>query len=80
MILLPPIYLNIPYLPLSNPYLTPTYNPTTLDQFFVKANFSFSPYKDNLIPCQDAGLEFKTGDILHILNKSDNNWWQVNVV
>ena len=33
--------------------------------------------KDNLIPCRDAGLSFKQGEILQVVNMDDGNWWQV---
>ncbi|TRY75350.1 hypothetical protein TCAL_01639 [Tigriopus californicus] len=42
----------------------------------VRALFDYDPYQDNLIPCPEAGLEFKFGDILGILNQDDPNWWQ----
>ena len=30
-----------------------------------------------MIPCQDAGLSFKNGDVLQIVEQDDPNWWQV---
>jgi len=45
-------------------------------QIFVRALFDYDPSSDDLIPCQEAGLAFSTGDILHILAKDDHNWWQ----
>jgi len=30
-----------------------------------------------LTPCKEAGLAFSKGDILHVVNKEDPNWWQV---
>uniref|UniRef100_A0A4W3GU90 Uncharacterized protein n=1 Tax=Callorhinchus milii TaxID=7868 RepID=A0A4W3GU90_CALMI len=35
--------------------------------------------EDDLIPCKEAGLKFKTGDILRIISKDDPNWWQGSV-
>ncbi|KAG8230167.1 hypothetical protein J437_LFUL006099 [Ladona fulva] len=32
--------------------------------------------EDDLIPCAQAGIAFKTGDILQIISKDDHNWWQ----
>ena len=29
-----------------------------------------------MIPCKEAGLEFQKGDILHIVDMEDRNWWQ----
>lgn len=42
----------------------------------VKALFDYNPREDPLIPCQDAGLQFKKGDILHIVSQDDPLWWQ----
>lgn len=43
---------------------------------FVKALFDFSPEEDNAIPCKEAGLAFKKGDILQIMSQEDATWWQ----
>ncbi|XP_019391863.1 PREDICTED: 55 kDa erythrocyte membrane protein [Crocodylus porosus] len=48
-------------------------------QMFMRAQFDYDPKKDNLIPCKEAGLKFKTGDIIQIINKDDSNWWQGRV-
>ncbi|XP_056393901.1 55 kDa erythrocyte membrane protein isoform X3 [Hyla sarda] len=45
-------------------------------QMFVRALFDYDPLSDPLIPCREAGLRFRTGDILQIINKDDSNWWQ----
>lgn len=29
-----------------------------------------------MIPCAQAGIAFKTGDILQIISKDDHHWWQ----
>lgn len=29
-----------------------------------------------MIPCAQAGIAFKTGDILQIISKDDHYWWQ----
>ncbi|XP_061188149.1 MAGUK p55 subfamily member 7-like [Saccostrea echinata] len=42
----------------------------------VKALFSYDRHEDTLIPCQNAGLSFKRGDILHIVSQEDPLWWQ----
>ncbi|XP_061572666.1 MAGUK p55 subfamily member 6a [Cololabis saira] len=49
-------------------------------QVFVKPYFNYNPTADNLIPCKDAGLAFSKGDILHVVNKEDPNWWQARKV
>ncbi|XP_068104197.1 55 kDa erythrocyte membrane protein [Hyperolius riggenbachi] len=45
-------------------------------QMFVRALFDYDPLTDPLIPCREAGLRFRTGDVLQIINKDDSNWWQ----
>ncbi|CAL8237801.1 unnamed protein product, partial [Merluccius merluccius] len=45
-------------------------------QVFLKPHFNYNPATDNLIPCREAGLAFSRGDILHVVNKEDPNWWQ----
>ncbi|XP_034638087.1 55 kDa erythrocyte membrane protein isoform X2 [Trachemys scripta elegans] len=46
---------------------------------FMRAQFDYDPKMDSLIPCKEAGLKFKTGDIIQIINKDDSNWWQGRV-
>ncbi|KAM7160372.1 55 kDa erythrocyte membrane protein isoform 1-T1 [Macrochelys suwanniensis] len=48
-------------------------------QMFMRAQFNYDPKMDSLIPCKEAGLKFKTGDIIQIINKDDSNWWQGRV-
>uniref|UniRef100_A0A3P8Y3H8 Membrane protein, palmitoylated 2b (MAGUK p55 subfamily member 2) n=1 Tax=Esox lucius TaxID=8010 RepID=A0A3P8Y3H8_ESOLU len=45
-------------------------------QAYVKCHFDYDPSHDNLIPCKEAGLCFRKGDILQIFNQEDLNWWQ----
>jgi hypothetical protein len=35
----------------------------------VKAHFDYEPENDPYIPCKEAGLGFKTGEILHIVSQ-----------
>ncbi|KAJ0061823.1 hypothetical protein NL108_012482, partial [Boleophthalmus pectinirostris] len=46
---------------------------------YMRAQFDYDPSKDDLIPCKEAGLKFRTGDVIHIINKQDPNWWQGRV-
>ncbi|XP_033836355.1 MAGUK p55 subfamily member 6a [Periophthalmus magnuspinnatus] len=45
-------------------------------QAFLKPHFNYNPATDNLIPCKEAGLAFSKGEILHVVNREDANWWQ----
>jgi hypothetical protein len=48
-----------------------------LTEVYLRAHFDFNPRQDRLIPSQDAGLGFRRGDILMVLNQEDSFWWQV---
>uniref|UniRef100_A0A087X4E5 Discs, large homolog 2 (Drosophila) n=1 Tax=Poecilia formosa TaxID=48698 RepID=A0A087X4E5_POEFO len=41
---------------------------------YVRALFDYEKSKDSGLPSQ--GLSFKYGDILHVTNASDDEWWQ----
>ncbi|XP_077361866.1 discs large homolog 1-like protein isoform X1 [Festucalex cinctus] len=41
---------------------------------YVRALFDYERARDSGLPSQ--GLNFKFGDILHVLNASDDEWWQ----
>ncbi|XP_061917675.1 peripheral plasma membrane protein CASK isoform X15 [Entelurus aequoreus] len=45
-------------------------------QIYVRAQFEYDPSKDELIPCKEAGVRFRVGDIIQIISKDDHNWWQ----
>ncbi|XP_018332051.1 peripheral plasma membrane protein CASK isoform X2 [Agrilus planipennis] len=45
-------------------------------EIFVRAQFDYDPLEDDLIPCAQAGIAFRTGDILQIISKDDHHWWQ----
>ncbi|XP_066531225.1 MAGUK p55 subfamily member 6b isoform X2 [Hoplias malabaricus] len=47
-------------------------------QVYVQPHFDYNPANDNLIPCKEAGMAFKRGDILQIVNREDPNWWQAS--
>ncbi|KAK7886235.1 hypothetical protein WMY93_025856 [Mugilogobius chulae] len=49
-------------------------------QVFLKPHFNYNPATDNLIPCKEAGLAFSKGEILHVVNREDANWWQARKV
>ncbi|KAM3964134.1 MAGUK family member discs large 1 isoform 1-T1 [Aphomia sociella] len=41
---------------------------------YVRALFDYDPVKDDGLPSR--GLPFRYGDILHVTNASDDEWWQ----
>jgi len=41
---------------------------------YVRALFDYDPHKDDGLPSR--GLGFNYGDILHVTNASDDEWWQ----
>ncbi|XP_054838992.1 disks large homolog 1 isoform X3 [Eublepharis macularius] len=45
---------------------------------YVRALFDYDKTKDSGLPSQ--GLNFRFGDILHVLNASDDEWWQARLV
>ncbi|KAM9482584.1 calcium/calmodulin-dependent serine protein kinase b isoform 3-T3 [Clarias gariepinus] len=49
---------------------------STRHKIFVRAQFEYDPAKDDLIPCKEAGIRFRVGDIIQIISKDDHNWWQ----
>lgn len=58
--------------------IEPGYQETAgVTEQFVRAHFDYNPRQDRLIPSQDAGMPFRRGDIIKILNQEDNFWWQV---
>lgn len=42
----------------------------------LRALFDYNPLQDPLIPCKEVGIAFSTGDVLHVVNMDDANWWQ----
>uniref|UniRef100_A0A8D2ZIN7 Membrane protein, palmitoylated 4-like n=1 Tax=Scophthalmus maximus TaxID=52904 RepID=A0A8D2ZIN7_SCOMX len=51
----------------------PVHNQTML---YVRAMADYSPQQDPTIPCADAGMSFRKGDILEIVDQTDALWWQ----
>jgi len=42
----------------------------------LKAHIDYDPEEDPFVPCRDLGISFIKGDILHVINQQDANWWQ----
>ncbi|XP_077369259.1 MAGUK p55 subfamily member 4 isoform X2 [Festucalex cinctus] len=51
----------------------PIHNHTML---YVRAMVDYNPYQDPAIPCTDAGVSFRKGDVLEIVDQTDALWWQ----
>lgn len=45
---------------------------------YVRALFDYDPTKDSGLPSR--GLAFRYGDILHVTNASDDEWWQAKLL
>lgn len=41
-----------------------------LQQIFVRAQFDYDPLDDELIPCAQAGIAFRVGDILQVRRRN----------
>nr|XP_009304860.1 MAGUK p55 subfamily member 7 isoform X4 [Danio rerio]Q6P0D7.1 RecName: Full=MAGUK p55 subfamily member 7; AltName: Full=Protein humpback [Danio rerio]AAH65660.1 Membrane protein, palmitoylated 7 (MAGUK p55 subfamily member 7) [Danio rerio] len=48
-------------------------------KMFIKALFDYNPAEDKAIPCKEAGLGFKKGDILQVMSQDDATWWQAKL-
>lgn len=54
------------------------YQINNYELFSSRALFDYDKTKDSGLPSQ--GLNFKFGDILHVINASDDEWWQARQV
>ncbi|XP_046716166.1 MAGUK p55 subfamily member 4 isoform X2 [Silurus meridionalis] len=43
---------------------------------FVRAMVDYNPHQDPGIPCVDAGMTFRKGNLLEIVDQTDALWWQ----
>uniref|UniRef100_A0A3Q3EM43 MAGUK p55 scaffold protein 4, like n=1 Tax=Labrus bergylta TaxID=56723 RepID=A0A3Q3EM43_9LABR len=50
--------------------------PITERPLYVRAMVDYSPQQDPAIPCADAGMSFRKGDVLEIVDQTDALWWQ----
>ncbi|KAG1685109.1 MAGUK p55 subfamily member 5 [Nymphon striatum] len=55
-------------------YLSPKSTFPTDDIY--PAHFDYEPDDDLYNPCRELGISFQKGDILHVINQDDANWWQ----
>lgn len=61
---------------LINPSPEQRIQPVEQPVMHIRAHFSYDPEEDHYIPCRELGMSFVKGDILHVLNQDDPNWWQ----
>ncbi|XP_074601259.1 MAGUK p55 family member stardust [Brevipalpus obovatus] len=54
----------------------PHKNARNVHMVYLKALFDYDPEDDVYIPCRELGICFARGDILHVIDQSDSNWWQ----
>uniref|UniRef100_A0A667Z333 Membrane protein, palmitoylated 7b (MAGUK p55 subfamily member 7) n=1 Tax=Myripristis murdjan TaxID=586833 RepID=A0A667Z333_9TELE len=45
-------------------------------KLFVRTLFDYDPKDDPTIPCKEAALAFKRGDVIQIVSKEEDTWWQ----
>ncbi|KAL6104160.1 uncharacterized protein ACO6RY_13940 [Pungitius sinensis] len=45
-------------------------------KLFVRALFDYDPNDDPAVPCKDAAVAFRRGDVLRVVSMEDDTWWQ----
>jgi hypothetical protein len=45
---------------------------------YIRALFDYDPGRDEGVPSR--GLAFAFGDIIHVVNASDDDWWQARKI
>ncbi|XP_077955393.1 MAGUK p55 subfamily member 7 [Gasterosteus aculeatus] len=45
-------------------------------KLFMRALFDYDPNDDPAVPCKDAAVAFKRGDVLRVVSMEDDTWWQ----
>uniref|UniRef100_H3C5Q6 MAGUK p55 scaffold protein 4 n=1 Tax=Tetraodon nigroviridis TaxID=99883 RepID=H3C5Q6_TETNG len=58
------------------PNETPASSSCCAKSVFVRAMVDYCPLQDTSIPCPDAGMAFRRGDLLEVVDQSDERWWQ----
>ncbi|KAM4604681.1 MAGUK p55 subfamily member 7-like [Polymixia lowei] len=48
----------------------------TKKKLFVRTLFDYDPKEDPTVPCKEAALAFKKGDVIQIVSREDDTWWQ----
>ncbi|KAF0047279.1 hypothetical protein F2P81_000912 [Scophthalmus maximus] len=60
----------------SNYFLMSLFLHRSFRRLFVRALFDYDANEDPSVPCRDAAVSFKRGDVLQIVSKEDVTWWQ----
>uniref|UniRef100_UPI00398ED7B7 MAGUK p55 subfamily member 3-like n=1 Tax=Pristiophorus japonicus TaxID=55135 RepID=UPI00398ED7B7 len=55
-------------------------DPLNESKIHMRALFDYDPSEDKAIPCKEAGLPFRKGDILQVVSQDDSVWWQAKRV
>uniref|UniRef100_H3CR16 Membrane protein, palmitoylated 7b (MAGUK p55 subfamily member 7) n=1 Tax=Tetraodon nigroviridis TaxID=99883 RepID=H3CR16_TETNG len=50
--------------------------PPNEPKLFVRALFDYDPGEDPAVPCKDAAVAFRRGDVLQVVSAEDDAWWQ----
>ena len=58
--------------------ISPGIKTTAKKSLYVRALFDYDANKDSGLP--QPGLSFKHGDVLHVVNAGDGDWWQAALV
>ena len=58
--------------------VSPGIKTTAKKSLYVRALFDYDHTKDSGLP--QPGLSFKHGDVLHVINAGDDDWWQASLV
>ena len=58
--------------------VSPGIKTTAKKSLYVRALFNYDHTKDSGLP--QPGLSFKHGDVLHVINAGDDDWWQASLV
>ncbi|XP_047673387.1 MAGUK p55 subfamily member 7 [Tachysurus fulvidraco] len=53
--------------------------PASEPKMYIKALFDYDPDNDNAIPCKEAGMAFRKGDVLRVMSQEDPTWWQAKI-
>ncbi|XP_066542029.1 MAGUK p55 subfamily member 4 [Hoplias malabaricus] len=53
---------------------------TSQATLYMRAMVDYNPRQDPSIPCPDAGMAFRRGDLLEVVDQRDVQWWQARLI